>query len=104
MGKLPLLATEDCTASLQFVASANEISVAAATDALLFFFYVRNNGTGTLYFRGKRLLFYVVIDKVLIKKGYVSLLVRNVSLCKVGNLLDIAFLFCFLPYGLYGHV
>lgn len=39
VGKLPLLATQDCTASLQFVSSANEISVAAATDASLFCFF-----------------------------------------------------------------
>lgn len=35
-GKLPLLATENCTASLQFAAPANEISVAAAAAATLF--------------------------------------------------------------------
>lgn len=39
VGKLPLLATEDCTASLQFVASANEISIAATTAAAMFFFF-----------------------------------------------------------------
>lgn len=35
-GKLPLLATENCTASLQFAAPASEISVAAAVAAALF--------------------------------------------------------------------
>lgn len=40
-GKLALLATENCTASLQFAASANQISVvaAAAAAAALFFFF-----------------------------------------------------------------
>lgn len=36
-GKLPLIATENCTASLQFAAPANEISVAAAAALFVCF-------------------------------------------------------------------